>query len=344
MSWKLVPASQFNRYAAAWRALHAAGPASPVLDEDMVTALLACFGDGRELLAVYGAAEQPTAMTVVAPSGRAGWQTFQPAQAPAALWLAAPGSDTAAMAAELLGALPALVLGLTQLDPLLTPRPQDDGVRSTLDYIDTAWVDTPGGFAAYWEARGKNLRSNLKKQRNRLEREQIDAQLSVITAPRDMAAAVAEYGRLESNGWKAGDGTAVSEHNAQGRFYRRLLEAFAARGQAKVFSYRFDGRVVAMDLCIEGGSTIVILKTAYDESVGTHYSPALLMREEAFRLLFAQPHLERIEFYGRVMEWHQRWTSNSRTMYHLNVYRWPFLKRLHHMVNPRPPQVAATTE
>jgi CelD/BcsL family acetyltransferase involved in cellulose biosynthesis len=344
MSWQLFPASEFARHAAAWRGLHLRGPASPVLDQDMVRTLLATFGDGREMLAVHGSPSQPDAMAVVAPAGRAGWQTFQPAQAPAALWLALPGADTRALAAGLLRRLPGLVLGVTQLDPLLTPRCGSDAFTSTLDYIDTAWIDTACGFDSYWEERGKNLRTNLKKQRNRLERDGIAARLTVLTQAEQMAQAVAEYGQLESSGWKAGDGTAVSAGNAQGAFYRQLLEAFALRGQARVFRYSFDGRVVAMDLCIEGGSTIVILKTAYDEAVGSQFSPALLMREEAFRLLFAERHLARIEFYGRVMEWHRRWTSQSRTMYHLNVYRWPFLKRLHHMVNPRPQQVAATTE
>jgi CelD/BcsL family acetyltransferase involved in cellulose biosynthesis len=344
MSWKLYPAAQFDQHAAAWRTLHAAGPASPVLDEDMVQALLAGFGDGREMLAVHGSTDRPDAMAIVGPAGRAGWQTFQPAQAPAALWLAEPGADTAALAAGLLRTVPALVLGVTQCDPLLTPRPSDSAASNTLDYIETAWIETACGFDAYWEQRGKNLRNNLKKQRHRLEREGIAARLTVATTPGAMAQAVTDYGRLECSGWKAGDGTAVSAGNAQGRFYTRLLEAFAARGQAKVFRYWFGDEVAAMDLCIAGGSTAVILKTAYNEAVGAHFSPALLMREEAFRLLFAERHLERIEFYGRVMEWHRRWTTQARTMYHLNVYRWPFLKRLHHMVNPRPQQVAATTE
>jgi hypothetical protein len=29
------------------------------------------------------------------------------------------------------------------------------------------------------------------------------------------------------------------------------------------------------------------------------------------------------------MEWHLRWTDEVRTMYHVNHYRWPVLRRLH---------------
>jgi hypothetical protein len=84
-----------------------------------------------------------------------------------------------------------------------------------------------------------------------------------------------------------------------------------------------------MDLCIQERDCIVILKTSYDESVPSGFSPALLMREEACRALFGDGSLARIEFYGKVMEWHTRWTDEVRTLYHLNHYRWPLLARVH---------------
>jgi hypothetical protein len=142
-----------------------------------------------------------------------------------------------------------------------------------------------------------------------------------------MAQAVEDYGRLESAGWKAAGGTAVSPDNAQGRFYRTMLEAFCRAGRGRVYRYWFGERVVAIDLCIEGGGALVILKTTYDESIKT-ISPASLMRQEAFRSLFDERRLTRIEFYGRLMEWHTRWTNDVRTMYHVNYFRWPFLQRV----------------
>lgn len=70
----------------------------------------------------------------------------------------------------------------------------------------------------------------------------------------------------------------------------------------------------------------MILKTAYDESIRS-YSPASLMREEVFRQLWDAGRIRRIEFYGRLMDWHTRWTEQSRTLYHVNWYRWPSLTR-----------------
>jgi len=333
MKWQLVPAARFPDFAERWRALHARGPASVLLDVDFVAPLVERFAPPGALLACCERQGDTVAMALVAPAGRGAWATLQPSQAPLGLWLMAPGEALAPLLASLLRALPGLplVFGLTQADPMLLPRPADTPELRTLDYIDTARVTLAGGFDAYWQARGKNLRSNLRKQRARLEREGVALRLEIVRAPEAMAAAVVQYGELESSGWKSAQGTAVHARNAQGGYYRAMLEALAARGAASVVRYWFGERLVAMDLCVEDADSIVVLKTAYDEGVGAGLSPTLLMREEACRLLFDEGRFARLEFYGRVMEWHLRWTEEVRTMYHINYYRWPAVRRLHAM-------------
>ena len=333
MSWTIVPARRFPEFAARWQVLHAQGSASPLLAAEFAGALLEHFASGRELLALHGSPERPDALALLAPAGAGRWQTFQPAQAPLGMWLPHPDADSAALAHTLLARLPGigLVLGLTQCDPELQPRPSDGARIRTLDYIDTARISIEGPFDAYWQQRGKNLRANLKKQRARLERDGVSATLEVLRDPAQMAGAVADYARLESAGWKAGGGTAVGAADAQGRFYRALLEAFCRRDAGAVYRYRFDGRTVAVDLCVEGPDSIVVLKTTYDEALAQSLSlsPALLMRELACRQLFDERSLRRIEFYGKVMDWHLRWTDEVRTLYHLNIYRWPVLRAWH---------------
>ena len=337
MNWSFVPARALAEHAPEWARLHAAGAASPLLALDFVLPLLAHFAGGDELLATCRDEGQVVAMAVLSPNGRARWQTFQPAQAPIGIWLQSPGADTAALADALLRALPglALVAALTQCDPELLPRPLDGGSVQTLDYIATARITVQGSFDEYWGGRGKNLRANLKKQRARLEREGVALRLEVVRAPEAVAAAVADYGRLESTGWKAGGGTAVHADNAQGRFYRDMLEAFCRRGAGSIYRYWFGEQLAATDLCIEGAGCIVVLKTTYDESVAGSLSPTLLMREEETRQLFDQGRIERIEFYGKVMEWHLRWTDEVRTLYHLNTYRWPALRSWHRKLQAR---------
>ncbi len=331
MKWRFLPAAGFSAIAPQWDALRAFGPAAPMLAADFVAALLAAFGTGRERIALCHDGAELLAAALLVPQGRASWATFQPAQAPVGCWLQRPDSDPQALLASLVRALPgcALLVGLSQCDPFLLGRPANGPGMQTADYIDTARIVVEGTFDAWWEGRGKNLRANLKKQRNRLAAAGVATRLDTWRATHQVAQAIADYGRLESTGWKGRAGTAVAADNDQGRFYRHMLEAFCARGQGSIYRYYFGEQLVAMDLCIEDGDCIVILKTAYDESIPKHYSPALLMREEACRRVFEEGRLRRIEFYGKVMEWHTRWTEDVRTLYHLNCYRWPLLRRLH---------------
>lgn len=333
MSWHYTSARallEHTSHQARWQELHLASGANPVLALELASASLSHFGSGGELLAWYQRDGATTIMAILTPARLGGWNTFQPAQAPVGLWLQRTSVLEHEVLAALLAALPGagLMLGLTQCDPLLLARPVASDALHTVDYIETARVSVCGSFEAYWNGRGKNLRTNLRKQRRHLAEQGIATRLDTCRLPQQMAEAVADYARLESAGWKAKDGTAVTADNAQGRFYRQLLQSLAQRDAACVYRYWIGEQLAAMDLCIEGGDCLVVLKTAYAEDLGAHLSPALLMREETTRAIFDAQRHARIEFYGRVMEWHLRWSNEIRTLYHLNLYRWPWLGRL----------------
>ncbi len=329
MSWTLAPAADFALLRDAWNRLNRAGPNSPLLEADFVEAALAEYGQvgmPSLRLACLGDAASPHAMALVFRPRFGYWTGFVPSQMPLCPWVSTTGVDLAEAVGSLARALPGpvLCLALPQLDPQFQPRPAGGGRVQVLDHIPTARLAVTGDFEAYWAARSRNLRHNLGRQRNRLAREGVETRLEVLTAADDVAVAVADYGRLESAGWKRGEGTAVHPDNDQGRFYTRLLEAFCHRGQGRIYRYFFGERLVATDLCIAHGGTLVVLKTTYDETVRTA-SPAMLMRQEYLAQLFADPEVHAVEFYGRVMEWHTRLSDDIRTLYHLNLYRWPGL-------------------
>lgn len=338
MIWQFHAASEFTRHAGAWDRLNREGADSPLLSTLFLTPLLAEFGSGREILARCIVDGDCCAMLLLAPAGRSVWQTFQPSQAPLGACVHRTGADWKNCLATLVKQLPGLatLLGVTQQDPDIDARPAESGTVRTLDYIQTARITINGDFDDYWNRRGKNLRQNLKKQRNRLARDGIATRLQISTAAEEVAQAMADFGHLESTGWKGESGTAVHADDAQGRFYRSMLENFCRSGAGRIYRYWYDGLLVAMDLCIEGSDSIIILKTAYDEkAVGGATSPALLMRQEETALLFAEGRFKRIEFYGKVLEWHTRWSEEVRTMYHLNVYRWPLILRLHDVLHKK---------
>lgn len=322
MKWQIFTADTFDNHKKQWDDLNFSGPNSPVLNSSFIKHSLKEFGTGKEVLGTYGDDANIVAMTVLTKPKFGLWDTFQPSQAPLGFWLNNSGEDTALLLKSLSKELPGIVLkvGLTQQDPDIYPRPESSNSLSTMDYIDTARISNNVPFEEYWAARGKNLRHNLKRQRNRLKKEGIEVCLRVIKEPEKVEQGIVAYGKLESAGWKATGGTAIAVDNSQGRFYTALLKDFCCNGQGAIYQYFYNNELVATDLCIEQGGTLVILKTTYDESITTS-SPAFLMRQDAFEQIFSSTQVKRIEFYGKVMEWHTKWSNEIRGLYHLNFKR-----------------------
>ena len=332
MSWKLLPVGRFAEIQSQWQTLNARSGDTPVLHPDFVAPLLDIFASDTERLAVLEAAEGPAAMTVLTRRNGIGWQSFQPANAPIGLWVCDLALPMPEMLQRLVRSLPGPVglLGLLQLDPEIAPRPPERGGLSTLDYIETARVSVDASFEEYWGRRGKNLRRNMKRQHTQLERDGIKTRLEILRSPAQMPQAIADYARLEGAGWKQEIGTAVGRDDPQSRFYTEMMQRFSSNGRGSAFRYFYNDDLVATDLCIEHGGIFVILKTTYDEAI-RKTSPAQLMRQEMFETIFEEGRLRRIEFYGRVMDWHRQWTEEIRTLYHVNQYRWPLLRSAHQL-------------
>lgn len=329
MYWRVYPILAFAELAPQWDALNAATGNLPFLQSEFMIPALRAFGTGTELVVTFGPDHDFSAMGVFRQRRTGMWETFQPSQLPLGAFQMRRGSPANGMMEGLLRELPGvgIAVALTQQDPEIVERPPESAVVETIDYIETARVRVRGTFDEYWAARGKNLRHNVKRQRAKLQEQGTSLRLDVVDAPADVADAIADYGRLEGAGWKAQGGTAVDLQNEQGRFYRSVFESFCRLGKGRIYRYLFDDRVVAMDMCLESAGALVVLKTTYDETVKV-VSPATLMRYEIFRTIFEEGRLERVEFYGKAMEWHLRWTNDLRTLYHVNRYRWPILKRL----------------
>lgn len=347
LTWYRRPAHELQGVAdlrSDWDRLNDARLGLPFLTADALCAALAVFGSGSEALLVGRANGRACAMAVLAPQGHWRWGTFQPSQVPLGAWVteADLGLDDLTRQIVRSGALGlCLALSVSQVDPLQDARSDDAADNRHDDYIPTSWLELGGSFDDYWAARGKNLRQNARKQRNKLAAEGIVATLRVFTAREEMAPALARYGVVESGGWKAAQGTAIHPENAQGRYYTRLLESAADKGQALVTEYLFGEHTVAMNLGLLRRGVLVVLKTTYDETINKALSPASLLREEELQCFFGGTDVRRIEYYGRTMEWHTKLTEQARTLYHQTTYRWPFVKR---MAEHRRQRAAATAE
>jgi hypothetical protein len=325
MVWRFQNAlHSFPSFSKDWDRINQQRANHILLDSLFINPLLRNFGSKKMLLAVCEDAQAPR-MALIEPARPGFWQTFQAGQAPLGAIVLTEADDAAAQSMEdLLHALPGFALGfsVTQQDPDFTCFGNLNGTPAveTLDYIQTPRLTICGKYEDYWKQRSKNLTHNLSRQRRRLKEQGGILELATDRKAEAVSDALHEYGLLESTGWKGEEGSAVAADNVQGRFYREMLENFCHRGEAVIYRLRLNGKTVASDLCLERNGTLVILKTAYDENV-PGLSLGLLLHQEIFQSVFEERKIRVIEFYGRLRDWHTKWTNEIRTMYHINFYR-----------------------
>jgi hypothetical protein len=331
-NWENIPATSLEsdvNLKNEWDRLNNNYANHPFLASQAVIAALNSFSKGGERLLIAFENNQRVAMFLMAPLGKFQWQTFQPSQMPLGVWVAAEHVPLEDLVRSLLrGPLGfCIALSITQVDPLIARRGPCSPDGLSIDYIETGWIEIEGSFSDYWDARGKNLRQNMRKQRAKLLLENAELRLKVLRQPNEMAPAVVQFAKLESQGWKAKIGTAIHPNTPQGRFYQALLEQASLSGEAVVYQYLMGDAVVAMNLCLLRHGTLVVLKTSYDESIKS-YSPAFLLREAELQLFFKERQIKRVEYFGRLMDWHTKFTTQKRTLHHLTIYRWPLLKKI----------------
>ncbi len=322
--WQLMPVSVDTPELEAWSTLYMGRSNTPLLHPDFLGTALEVFGKRSTRLGVCTRAGEVIAVCVVDAIDANRITTFQPSQAPIGFWLQRKEESMEDLLRSLARAQAPWVISLavTQQDPALLAPPDARGGMLLTDYIDTARISIGSDWETYWKGRGSNLRHNVKRANARVANAGKTLEMRLISDPSAMAEAVKTYGLIESRSWKASEGTAVTPGSDQETFYTRLLEAFARRGRGRCYQLLIDSTVVATDLCVCGDDEIVILKTTYDADY-RDYSPAFLMRELAFKRLHSEPWCRRIEFYGRVMDWHRRWTDEIRRMYHVTWFRYP---------------------
>jgi CelD/BcsL family acetyltransferase involved in cellulose biosynthesis len=89
-------------------------------------------------------------------------------------------------------------------------------------------------------------------------------------------AALAEFFRLEADGWKGRGGTAAVQDDDIKSFMTAALSALAANGQAAVHRLLLDGRAIAAAITLSSGDNAWLWKSAYDETLA-RYAPGRLL-------------------------------------------------------------------
>jgi Acetyltransferase (GNAT) domain len=288
--------------------------------------ILTCLQDGRPVFMAIGQLVNFYTFSL-----------FQPSQNPIALVLAKDGAALREFCQEYLRTkfLTVFRFVIYQADSKYYQCLDSTSTAEQFDHIQVPYVDFPERYEDYFLVLSKNFRGNCRKQRNKLEALGVNYRFDIVSAADEIEHALHLYSKLEVSGWKLSKGTAVDETTGQLDFYRTLLKSYAKSGQAHIAQLWIIEneveRLVASDLCIIHDKTAFMLKTAYDETLRDHetlssLTPAALMHEELFKHWIEEYGLTRLEFYGKTLDWHLRWTEQQRPLYHLSIFRSKFAK------------------
>jgi CelD/BcsL family acetyltransferase involved in cellulose biosynthesis len=194
------------------------------------------------------------------------------------------GQTLAALLAALAEAEPgALGVDFGGIAPASTTRRAlegADGLRVPLEpEAEGALIPVHGAFDTWYETISENLRTNLRKAKNRLDREQPGALRFRFLAEGEAGAApLAEFARLEDAGWKGAEGGALARSPAKMALYRTLVERWSALGVLEWHVATLAERPVAMHMAVRLGRTLTLMRICYDETIAKHMPGNLLIR------------------------------------------------------------------
>lgn len=176
-----------------------------------------------------------------------------------------------------------------------------------------------GTFEQYTATLHSRLKRNLRKGR-RMAEQAGDLSFEILRRPQSLERLMTELFDLEYRSWKGEQNSAIKCDPAKKRFYRAMARWVMERGCLYIFALRLNGHVIAFDLCIAGGRTIFILKTAYDQSLSAGFSPGNLMRFRAIEYLFQTGQFDRYDFLGACDPWKLEWASQATAWSSLELY------------------------
>ncbi len=166
-------------------------------------------------------------------------------------------------------------------------------------------VDTRGSLDEFDAGLSTNFRRNLRKARNRSQREH---QASWRFHRGEQARPIELLQRfldLEAAGWKGEAGTAIGCSTELVDFYATLTRRLSDRGWLEWQFLDLDGAPAAGHLAVRFGGSLSLVKIAYDESF-SRLGPGNLLFHQTVARAFADEGVDEINCVTD-MAWHENW-------------------------------------
>ncbi len=161
----------------------------------------------------------------------------------------------------------------------------------------------------------RKFKANLRNRERRLKMLG-EVTFAVARARAEQRAALQIFYALEASGWKGKRGSAIAQRAGAKVFYDELEERTALNTWIPTLSVA--GRVVAAQLIRVQGSTLFMLKTAYDPDFSP-YTPGQLLTARLIRYSIDNG-MEALDFLSENMTWKSDWEPQLRRHYRLLLF------------------------
>jgi CelD/BcsL family acetyltransferase involved in cellulose biosynthesis len=177
--------------------------------------------------------------------------------------------------------------------------------------LDPSWLEPESHL-------NPRRRSDLRRARRRAEDlGPVRFDLAAVT-PEQLPRRLEQGLQVEAAGWKRQEGTAMLVDPAAGRFFTSYAAEACRQGSLLLNLMYVDEQPVAMQLAVEVGRRLWLLKIGYDESFA-RCSPGNLLLLETLRDSAARG-LHSVEFLGRCEPWTEPWTTQEQRCVSLLAY------------------------
>ena len=221
--------------------------------------------------------------------------------------------------------------GVSEDSPLVRVLPElarRDGFRVVVQPTSRAPYFLLDGFE---ERLDKEFRRQLRKRAKKIP----DMSFERITAYD--AEAVQDLFRLESSGWKEGEGTSIASSPATAQFYDELVAELARAGQLSLCFLRSGSQRIAVQLAAEDEHTCYLLKTGYDPAYRKEGAGHLVIYHYA--LDARERGRTEVDLCGTESDAKRCWTDLAHQRVQLRIYRGDVLGTLEyaarHIVRPQ---------
>lgn len=192
------------------------------------------------------------------------------------------------------------------------------GMRAVAMYDgEGSFISLQGCDDACRASLSRNFLRNLTKARNKLAKLQ---GVEIISVEGEQAGPthLEAFADLEASGWKGRGKSAMKDSPVLMVFYHTLTRRLAAAGWLQWYFLRAEGKVIAAQMNVRFGPSLVIYKIAYDETYA-RCSPGNLLLERIIADTCQTRAVERIDLVTD-MPWHANWNPQTESYSHVQFY------------------------